>query len=232
MKVESRREIIKKGAMGLGVLFFPSPEPVDCPVYMFHETSSSAVEQVIDRNRSQGRTPITVGELGQKILEGGDTKNRYFALTFDDRLRTHYTVVRPLLNRLETNATFFMMAPGWQGDGVHSYLTDNQMREMSDEGFEIGSHCIQHPPNLIQLRQRDYGSYLAQIYESKTLLEQWLQKSVLSFSSPSSVYDARVLEDVENAGYMIAVRTAADPNKAITRHTSQNIFKIDRIRIN
>lgn len=62
-------------------------------------------------------------------------------LTFDDGLRSHKDFVVPLLKENGFTATFFICG-GWIGKGGKITLTE--IKEMEDQGFEIGNHFDQH----------------------------------------------------------------------------------------
>jgi peptidoglycan/xylan/chitin deacetylase (PgdA/CDA1 family) len=54
---------------------------------------------------------VTLESLAQKIANGSETACNDIALTFDDGLRNHYTIVYPILKNLGIPATFFV-CPG------------------------------------------------------------------------------------------------------------------------
>jgi peptidoglycan/xylan/chitin deacetylase (PgdA/CDA1 family) len=51
---------------------------------------------------------ITLESLAQQIVNGSETACNDIALTFDDGLRNHYTIVYPILAKLGIPATFFV----------------------------------------------------------------------------------------------------------------------------
>ncbi len=64
-------------------------------------------------------------------------------LTFDDAVKSHLTVVAPLLKKYHFNATFFITY-AFMEDTVH-FLTWKEISALNDRGFEIGNHSWTHP---------------------------------------------------------------------------------------
>jgi peptidoglycan/xylan/chitin deacetylase (PgdA/CDA1 family) len=70
--------------------------------------------------------------------------DRLVALTFDDAVASHYTVVRPLLKRFGFGATFFITEGFSFRTNKADYLTWEQIAELHRDGFEIGNHTRDH----------------------------------------------------------------------------------------
>jgi peptidoglycan/xylan/chitin deacetylase (PgdA/CDA1 family) len=76
--------------------------------------------------------------------------------TFDDGIRTHYDLVRPLLKEHGLTGTFFV--PGdaarccWnkplRRDHKEGPLSWDEIRELHADGFEVGNHTLTHPNML------------------------------------------------------------------------------------
>jgi len=67
---------------------------------------------------------------------------RQVVLTFDDNVRSHLTVVAPLLRELGFNATFFVTHK-WMDD-QKNFLSFSEAAELHQQGFEIGNHSWTH----------------------------------------------------------------------------------------
>ncbi|MDZ4689042.1 MAG: polysaccharide deacetylase family protein [Planctomycetaceae bacterium] len=70
--------------------------------------------------------------------------DRLVVFTFDDASRSHYTVVRPLLKQYGFRATFFITEGFDFQTNKKDYLTWEQVKELHDDGFEIGNHTRDH----------------------------------------------------------------------------------------
>lgn len=183
-------------------------QQIDCPIYMFHEASGRVVEGVLYDNLRVGRLPVTVSRLTKIILGEEDSPIQpVFCMTFDDGYLIQYQQAFPVLKKYSAPAAFYVMGTGWQGDGVHYYMSPEQIREIWAAGFEIGSHTVNHPPSLIRLRAQNRGAYLAELFDSKTQLEELLTPgAVTTFAYPNGVFDGEMMQDISTQ-YRAAVTT-------------------------
>ncbi len=70
--------------------------------------------------------------------------DRLVVLTFDDSVRSHFTVVRPLLMDYEFGATFFITEGFDFKTNKQDYMTWEQIAQLHKDGFEIGNHTRDH----------------------------------------------------------------------------------------
>ena len=82
--------------------------------------------------------------------------NGLVVLTFDDSVASQHSVVWPLLKRYGFGATFFITEGFSFRTNKQDYMTWDQIRELHEDGFEIGNHTKDHlgvaPSTLGQLR--------------------------------------------------------------------------------
>lgn len=79
--------------------------------------------------RADGREPIP---------------DRLVVLTFDDSVKSQFTVARPLLKRYGFGATFFITEGFHFATDKTNYMTWEEIRALHDDGFEIGNHTRDH----------------------------------------------------------------------------------------
>ena len=115
-------------------------------------------------------------------------------ITFDDGCETDLLAAAPVLQLLKFGATFYTTC-GWVGR--RAYLSRQQLRELSDLGFEIGSHSMSHAylPDVNDAELRH------EVSDSKSWLEDVVGLPVKHFSCPGGRFDRRVKSVVEEAGY-------------------------------
>jgi peptidoglycan/xylan/chitin deacetylase (PgdA/CDA1 family) len=65
-------------------------------------------------------------------------------LTFDDSVRSHFTIARPLLKQLGFHATFFITEGFDFRTNKQDYMTWEEIRQLHEDGFEIGNHTRDH----------------------------------------------------------------------------------------
>lgn len=135
-----------------------------------------------------------------------------FSATFDDGYLSVYEHAYPALVSRNMTATIYIVADSigginiWDrraGDQEEPMMSAAQVREMSDKGFEIGSHTLTHP----HLTDIDDQQLKQELVDSKHKLEELTGKEVVSFSYPYGDLDERVVSAVMDAGYKYAVST-------------------------
>ena len=70
--------------------------------------------------------------------------DKLVVLTFDDSAKSHFTVVRPLLMQYKFGATFFITEGFDFKSNKKDYMTWKQIKQLHDDGFEIGNHTRDH----------------------------------------------------------------------------------------
>lgn len=128
-------------------------------------------------------------------------------ITFDDGFANNYEgAYLPLLRR-NMKATWFI-ASGCIGsystwldhNNNEKMLTADQLREMSSQGMEIGSHTLSHP-DLTTMAAPEIEK---EIWQSKIQIEDIIQKPVWSFASPYGRYNQAIVSCIQNSGYRYA----------------------------
>ena len=87
-------------------------------------------------------TPDPNGVLRKPIPD------KLVVLTFDDGPASGYTVVAPILKSFGFNGSFYVCDFDSFRTRKDWYMTWRQMKELSDQGFEIGNHSAGHSPGL------------------------------------------------------------------------------------
>lgn len=154
-----------------------------------------------------------------------------FAVTFDDGYASVYQRAFPSLVERGMTATVYVVAGAiggyneWDraaGDKREPMMTEVQIKEMSEHGFEIGSHTLTHP-HLSALGDNDLAR---ELLDSKHKLEDIIGREVVSFSYPYGDFDHRVADAVQAAGYLNAVSTKLG---VIT--SDSGLFEIPRVNV-
>ena len=117
-----------------------------------------------------------------------------FKLTFDDGNSSDYEIAAQELRKRSLEASFFVLAGKFQQPG---YLTPTQVRELAGEGFQIGSHGLNH----VDWTGADDRELADELSGSKSILEEVVGRPVASAASPFGLYDRRVLNALRRAGY-------------------------------
>ncbi len=159
-----------------------------------------------------GYRSLTLRDVEATWSRGATLPERSVVITFDDAFDCLVDVALPIMQRHGHTATVFAIA-GFlgrensydQGMGASSrrIVTREQLRTLHEAGIEIGSHTVGHP----QLRRLHGDALRHEIGDSKTMLEQLLGVEVTSFAYPYGGFSRAARDEVERAGYRVAVST-------------------------
>src|SRR6516165_10161566 len=70
--------------------------------------------------------------------------DKLVVLTFDDAVKSHHSVVRPILKKYGFGATFFVTEGFDFRTNKTDYMTWEEIAELHADGFEIGNHTRDH----------------------------------------------------------------------------------------
>ncbi|MPN08908.1 Poly-beta-1,6-N-acetyl-D-glucosamine N-deacetylase [bioreactor metagenome] len=144
-----------------------------------------------------GYKTITIKQLSDLILNGGQMPKKPVVITFDDGDADMVSNALPILQKYDFIATSYLIVK-WI-DAPH-YITSDQVGELVKAGWEIGSHSMSH---LDLTQNEDNLSY--EIRESRTRLNEKFGLEVKSFAYPFGMIDEKVVNFTANSGYQAAV---------------------------
>jgi len=154
-----------------------------------------------------------------EAMHSGTAGKPVVCITFDDGCASDLHVAAPLLRDKKFNATFYVTVDHLGRDG---YLTRTELRELSDLGFEVGSHSLTHR----HLNDLDAVQIRRELVESKQVLEEITGNSVDHFSCPGGRVNAVVTELALEAGYKSVATSQLGMNSA-----RSSLFALKRVAI-
>jgi peptidoglycan/xylan/chitin deacetylase (PgdA/CDA1 family) len=119
-------------------------------------------------------------------------KNTVVSLTFDDGDADNYSV-RSILAENNLHATFYVVSGFTNSNG---YMTDGQLRDLYNDGNEIGGHTLSHV-NLSDVRGEELKREVCQ--DRSNLVAYGFE--VTSFAYPFGHYDDESKQVVMDCGY-------------------------------
>jgi peptidoglycan/xylan/chitin deacetylase (PgdA/CDA1 family) len=159
---------------------------------------------------AQGYTALTVSQLGAATRTlGALLPARPVVITFDDGFADFYSAALPILSAYGLVATLYVptgfvgQSSGWlgrEGESGRALVTWQQLREISAQGIECGTHTHRHLP----LDTLPWQVCCQEITLPKVLLEEELGQAVTTFAYPHGYYSQAVREVVQTAGYTSA----------------------------
>ncbi|MBO0910670.1 MAG: polysaccharide deacetylase family protein [Acidobacteria bacterium] len=156
---------------------------------------------------------------GVSVTEALQFSGPAVAITVDDGSETDLLTVAPLLREFGFCATFYA-SPGLLGK--RGFLSAAQLRELSDLGFEIGSHSMTHR----YLTDLSDGDLRRELEESKQMLERMVRRPVEHFSCPGGRSNSRVVQAAAQAGYRTLASSIPHANSSST-----DPFSLGRVAI-
>lgn len=143
-------------------------------------------------------------------------KGRFAALTFDDGYADNFSVASPIIDTAGGRATYFVPT---QLIGTGDHMTWDQLTELFNTGFEIGSHTRTHR----ELPGIDAEVLQDEIAGSRKDLLEKIGCEAESFAYPRGLYDHRAKAAVRQAGYQRAVVTPRSSGHQADRFTIERV---------
>ncbi len=179
---------------------------------------------------------LSLVELCRRSLARAPFRRRAVAITFDDGYRDNFTEAVPALKSAGVSATFFV-STGFIGTDRefshdiraeslgHVKLTWDDLRAMESEGFEIGSHTVNHA----NLGSADYLTIETEVNDSLAALRRELGARPRAFSFPwgkPEDISTEAVKEVKRAGYYCAASAYGGANSR-----GLDVFNIRRIDV-
>lgn len=161
-------------------------------------TTPKQFKAQIDLLRHLGFDFTTIADRG--------TSDNPILITFDDGYSCIREFAAPILHEYDAPATIFAITDyvgkknSWDYFPEAKQITHmawTELRELSDLGWEIGSHGSTHK-RMIHMSQKMIRKELR---ESKLELENQLGKEILTFCPPFNAWNSELVYEIEQAGY-------------------------------
>lgn len=173
-------------------------------------------EKQMDYLVAHNYSVISLSEL-LKGLKGGQLPPKPVVITIDDGFKSNYTLAYPVLKKYNFPATLFIYTNFIEKN--NGSLTWEEIREMTKNNIEIGSHSLSHYNLLKYKNNENYETYLArirrEIFLSKEILESKIGSKVKFFAYPYGVYSPIIKNLVIQAGYE-GILNANNMNNTLT----------------
>lgn len=182
------------------------PDWLTVPIILYHRVDVSPInsqyyvppekfEAEMKLLRDWEYTTITTEMLVKAITEGADLPPRPIIITFDDGHLNNYTTAFPIMQKYRFTGVLYIVGNYM---GAEDYMNAEQIKEMADAGWEVGSHSMNHK----DLRVLDPEQQRFEIVESREKLENELGVPVLTFAYPFGISNPAVIDYVHFAGYI------------------------------
>ena len=123
-------------------------------------------------------------------------------LNFDDGTKTDITYVAPVLKRYGFGATFYVTEGLRSIKGNDDALSWDDIRKLSDEGFEVGNHTVTHP----DVRTLSKEQFIAELEGIEQRCKQHGVPKPTTFAYPGWQFKIENAEVLLEKGYLFARR--------------------------
>jgi len=141
-----------------------------------------------------------------KLLKGlrtGQLPPKPIVITIDDGFKSTYTLAYPVLKKYNFPATLFIYTNFIEKN--NGSLTWEEIREMTKNNIEIGSHTLSHCNLLKYKKNENYETYFTrirrEIFLSKEILESKIGRKVKFFAYPYGAYGSTIKDLAVQASY-------------------------------
>lgn len=219
------------------LLRFLLPVQYPIPILAYHSLDESgsvlSLPPEIFRRQMEflhlnGYQVYTAGEYAALLRKGLEASRPSVVLTFDDGYANFAETVVPVLRGYGYRATVYIQTDYIGKESAFTSILDlpllsgAEIKRLSEEGFEIGSHTLSHS-NLAGLALDQARN---EIVRSKVVLEDLTGKEVRTLCYPRGDYNREIVELVKEAGYQAAVSLRVG-----NRNTIADIYTLSRITI-
>lgn len=202
---------------------------VTAPILLYHHVSdagygnryyvtSDVFRTQMEKLSDWGYKTITPSELVEVLINGGNLPNRPVIITFDDGNVDVYQNAFPIMRDMGFVGAFYIVANRLQS---HDYVNSEQLQEMADAGWEIGSHSMSHADLTI-----DYSIARYEVLQSRLNLEEATGESIDTFAYPYGRTDSFITEKVSDYGYHAGMGLGSS-----FEHTLGTLFYLNRIEV-
>lgn len=167
----------------------PAPDPEEAR----YGVALDEFTRQLDRMATAGYRGITVRDALAALRRGVLVQNEV-ALTFDDGNRSDFVHAVPLMVERGFTGTFFVTG---NRVGANGGLEPAMIREMAEQGMEIGAHGQTHR----FLPWLDDEEHRRELQAPKALLETIIGAPVVVFAPPGGRYSQRTVEVLREANF-------------------------------
>ena len=168
--------------------------------------------------RDWGYTSITISELVNVIINGGDLPARPVVITFDDGNNDIYDYAFPIMQEMGFVGTFYIVGNRLQS---RYFVTPDELIEMINAGWEIGDHSMSHIDLTL-----DHSVIGYEAATSRSVLEDALGVKINTFAYPYGLIDEFVTNKISEYGYQAAMGLGRS-----WEHSWGTLFYLSRIEI-
>jgi len=165
--------------------------------------------------KDNGYSAISTAELSEFLAFRKAIPKKAVVIHLDDGYRSSYDIAYPVLKKYGFTATLFIYT-SFIGASKNA-LTWDQLKTMKAEGFEVGSHSVNHVNLSKKLGGESENEYLARVKRelllAKQVLDDKLNQNTQYIAFPYGEFSPVLLKLCQETGYRVgfSVRAGGNP---------------------
>lgn len=152
-------------------------------------------EEHLQYLKAQGYNVVTAPQAVILLKSRQNVMNTVI-ITFDDGYENNYTEAFPLLKKYGFRGNFYVVGNDIgkekNQDGLKKYMSFDQIKEMHDQGMEIGSHSMSHDP-LTSIKPELLPW---EIYQPLNLFYQKMNFWISGIAFPNGAFNDAIIAEI------------------------------------
>jgi len=173
----------------------PVPKIKESKMQTHYRVTTENFEKQMQFLKDNGYQPITfkklVNSFNNYVMK---LPEKSVVITFDDGWKNQYDNARPILEKYNFSATFFITT-GYVN--YKAYMNWDDLKYLSNHNFEIASHTKSHQVST----KIHFDKLQSELAESKKILENKLGIKISTLAYPNYAENEVVHQVVKTAGY-------------------------------
>jgi peptidoglycan/xylan/chitin deacetylase (PgdA/CDA1 family) len=177
-------------------------------------TPTLLFEQQMKALKDGGYSVISTAEFSEFLAFRKAIPKKAVVINLDDGYRSTYEIAYPILKRYGFTATLFIYTSFIEAS--KNALTWDQLKVMKADGFEVGSHSVNHVDLSKKLDGESEKEYLTRVKRellvSKQVLDDKLNQNTQYIAFPYGEFSPGLLKLCEETGYRVGFSVKAGGN--------------------
>lgn len=179
----------------------------EIPVLMYHSIRENPQDiyqltpEMFDAQmkylKDNGYTTLSLDEYGKMLKKTIPKSKKPILITFDDGWQDNVTVAGPILKKYGFKATIFVVA---NFINQENRVTEDQIRQWLSDGFDIGSHSLNHE----RLVDYNYAEQYDILNAAKKKIEAVTKKEQKYFAYPYGALNTDLISALDSLGYKLS----------------------------
>lgn len=145
---------------------------------------------------------ITASNFHCELFASEPIPEKLVVLTFDDSVKSHFTIVGPELKKRGFGATFFITEGFEFKTDKQNYMTWEEIARLDADGFEIGNHTRDH----FLVRDHNLSKFREQLNVIDRRCAEFGIRKPVSFAYPGNSTTVGAFQVLRDAGFLFARR--------------------------